>query len=144
MNPVLYILMRTDLDSLNDYPGKAVAQGSHATSLFEKRCVAIEAETFACAGICELFREWNGQSVGNGLSRGFGTTITKGAANASEIKRLVDEAERTNGVIGGVMEDPSYPVRDGSMTHLIPLVSCGYLFGDRKDLDKIAGHLPLY
>ena len=32
MTPVLYILMRTDMDSMN--PGKAMAQASHAGSTF--------------------------------------------------------------------------------------------------------------
>ena len=32
MTPVLYILMRTDLNSMN--PGKAMAQASHAGSAF--------------------------------------------------------------------------------------------------------------
>ena len=32
MKPVLYILMRTDMDSMN--PGKAMAQASHASNQF--------------------------------------------------------------------------------------------------------------
>ena len=32
MTPVLYILMRTDMDSMN--PGKAMAQASHASNAF--------------------------------------------------------------------------------------------------------------
>ena len=37
MEPTLYILMRNDLASMN--PGKAIAQGSHATNIFERELV---------------------------------------------------------------------------------------------------------
>ena len=54
---VLYILMRTDMDSMN--PGKAMAQASHASNAFVFRF-----------GKENLVKQWQGET-----QQGFGTVL---------------------------------------------------------------------
>ena len=55
MNPILYILMRTDMTSLN--AGKAMAQASHATNAFIQ-----ESERVDDPEINELVEMWSTQT----------------------------------------------------------------------------------
>jgi hypothetical protein len=127
----LYILMRTDMASLN--PGKAVAQGTHATNLFEKD-VRVLREGFPDAPNVIAYEAWLGD-------RGFGTAITLGVTGEN-LRSIVDKAIET-GCIAGVCTDPTYPLRDGDVTHLLNLDTCGYIFGRRDYLVEILGHLDL-
>lgn len=105
----LFIFMRSDLDSLN--PGKAMAQAAHAANQFWFNCVSGEAQ-----------QEWLDQA------KYFGTTIVLDADNYSwslhDLKNLFTASEGEFGVV----HDPTYPVKDGMTTHLIPLDTCAYLF----------------
>lgn len=121
--PVLYILMRTDMDSMN--PGKAVAQGSHATAQF-----------INTVGDNELFRAW--QQEGNW----FGTTITLGVTGW-QLEKLVEFAEDAD-YVTGLTVDPEYPLRDGSVLHLLPLPTCGYVFGDKDTLKILLSQFGLH
>lgn len=120
---VLYILMRTDLASLN--PGKAVAQGAHAAHLF--------VEAMGCSH--PRIAAWEG------ADRGFGTVVTLGVTE-QELDRVIDHAGAA-GFAADYVKDPTYPLRDGATTHLIPLTTCGYVFGDTLELFSILGHLEL-
>jgi hypothetical protein len=126
--PCLYILMRTDLASMN--PGKAVAQGSHATNLFENVMKHGTRSDFERA----LFDHWKGD-------RGFGTAITLSVDGTLLQQKLLAAVQA--GHVCGVCHDPTYPLRDGSVTHLIPLDTCGYVFGPKDDLASILGDLSL-
>jgi peptidyl-tRNA hydrolase len=122
--PYLYILMRTDLASMN--PGKAVAQGAHAANQFTDSVGVDE----------EQFKLWVGET-----NSGFGTTITLGVTGA-QLAHKVNLASLL-GFPAGVTHDPTYPLRDGAVTHLIPLDTCGYVFGFPDDLRAILGDLEL-
>lgn len=126
--PYLYILMRTDMASMN--PGKAVAQGSHATNLFENVMKHGTRSDFERA----MFDYWKGD-------RGFGTAITLSVDGTQLQQKLLDAVQE--GHVAGVCHDPTYPLRDGSVTHLIPLNTCGYIFGLKGDLASILGDLSL-
>jgi hypothetical protein len=127
----LYILMRTDMASLN--AGKAVAQGTHATNLFEKD-VRILREGFPEAPNVIAYEAWLGD-------RGFGTAITLGVTGET-LGSIVEQAIAT-GCIAGICTDPTYPLRDGDVTHLLNIDTCGYIFGNREYLAEILGHLEL-
>jgi peptidyl-tRNA hydrolase len=132
-DPYLYILMRDDLASLN--PGKAVAQGSHATLQFAfdllRRKAAVtdnSAATFVERTQFLLFDQWQ-----TSTPQGFGNTITKGVKG--DQLHPITQAVMRMGLFAGVTNDPSYPLQDGATLHLLSLNTCGYVFGDKSELD---------
>ena len=150
-NPILYILMRNDLQSLN--PGKAMAQASHATNLFMlDKNPAVQL----------LRKEWTKTTT-----QGFGTVLVL-AASLSQIKTAVKAAMKVSGMFptcGGLVVDPTYPYSVSAETaELIPIthdtlpriisgqtaslwrqdITCGYVFGDKGDLRTVIGNLPLH
>lgn len=157
MNPVLYILMRTDLATMN--AGKAMAQASHASNAFVKM-----AEGDLHEKRSELTDQWKKETP-----QGFGTVLVL-AATGSEIDTAV-EAARVNMFIAGKVMDPTYPYRvdSGEIANLIPTsldtvprpeiidpkapvtlyrneMTCGFIFGDKEELDalRIVSHLKLH
>lgn len=135
MTPVLYILMRTDLASMN--PGKAMAQASHASNAFVQH-----AEQTVGNSVPEQyanFDQWR-----NETPQGFGTVIVLGV-NELEMRTAVEVAQACD-LIAGVVHDPTYPLRDGETVHLIPLDTCAYVFGDKENpiLGKILGNFSLH
>ena len=105
----LYILMRTDLASMN--PGKGMAQAAHASNAF--------------------VHDWDGDEFVEGWQKqtpqGFGTTITLAVPSESALIDMVAIADAL-GYPAALVHDPSYPVRDGDVTHLLPIDTCGYVF----------------
>ena len=133
MTPVLYILMRTDLDSMN--PGKAMAQASHASNAFV-------AKVFAMNGTSHndnLYHAWNDETP-----QGFGTVLVLGVTE-SQMRTAVEVADQCE-FISDIIHDPTYPLRDGEVTHFIPLDTCAYVFGDKDDeiLQSILGNFDLH
>ncbi|WNL50631.1 peptidyl tRNA hydrolase [Ruegeria phage RpAliso] len=112
MNPSLYILMRTDMASMN--AGKGMAQAAHAANQFLRD--AADADDISVDTL-----PWEEQA------RGFGTTITLAVPTERAMKEAVDAA-RAEGFIAGVVHDSTYPLRDGKVTHLIPVDTCAYVF----------------
>ena len=106
----LHILMRTDMASMN--PGKGMAQAAHAANAF--------VHDWGESSECVL--DWQKQTP-----QGFGTTITLAVTNEEAMSDMIDIA-RALGYPSGIIHDPSYPVRDGEITHLIPINTCGYIF----------------
>jgi len=133
--PVLYILMRNDLDSMNS--GKAMAQASHASNAFvhhmhdKTRRISVENDM--------LFTKWTTET-----RQGFGTVIVL-TVNEHEMQSAIDVASRV-GLVAGVVHDPTYPLLDGDIVHYIPLDTCGYVFGNKDDtiLRTIIGNFPLH
>ena len=134
MTPVLYILMRTDMDSMN--PGKAMAQASHASNAFVSNAEPgynIDEE---------LFNAWQ-QST----PQGFGTVLVLGVTEA-QMRTAVSVAESfgVDRFPCDIIHDPTYPLQDGDTTHLIPVDTCGYIFGDKEDplLESILQNFELH
>ena len=109
MTPVLYILMRTDLDSMN--PGKAMAQASHAGSAFARN-----AEPGYNVDE-KLYEEWR-QST----PQGFGTVLVLGVTEV-QMRTAVQIAESfgVDRFPCDIIHDPTYPLQDGDTTHFIPI-----------------------
>jgi len=131
MTPVLYILMRNDLDSLN--PGKAMAQASHASNQF--------VHNIKEGGMIdyELFNMWS-----NETTQGFGTVLVL-SVNEAQLQSSIMMAEKHLSHCG-IVHDPTYPIQDGAVVHHIPLDTCGYVFGDKDDpvINAILGLFPLH
>jgi Peptidyl-tRNA hydrolase PTH2 len=124
-NPyVLVILMRQDMESMN--PGKACAQAAHAANCFGEK----NSESGP-------WNEW-------AEDRNFGTTLVYSctgqdidnlAANiAWSDKRVMDY---------DIIIDPTYPVRDGEVTHHVKIITCAYIFGRKNGLREITDEMEL-
>lgn len=153
--PVLYILVRTDLPSLNS--GKAMAQSSHASNAFLHRIdlgqtVSVEQSTLA--------RVWRSQTL-----QGFGTVLVL-AVNKEQMYSAVKIAGMM-GFLAETVTDPTYPyILDKEAANLIPIErdtaprtargdkvvlfrsedAVAYVFGDKNDLmlQAILGKFPLH
>ena len=128
--PALYILMRSDLDSLN--PGKMVAQGAHAANQF-----VFEMGRSEKRDLVRMLDQWQ-----TSTPQGFGVTLCLDVTG--EELPLVVEAAKRAGFAAGVTHDPSYPLRDGGVTHSLPLDTCGYVFGNKPDLGILLGQFDLF
>ena len=128
----LYILMRTDMASMN--PGKAVAQGAHAANMFHEIMVRRRTAKLKGDDSYKHFAKWQG-------NRMFGTTITLGVTLDQLIAKVTEA--RKNEFMADICHDPTYPLRDGDFTHLIPVDTCGYVFGSKEELYPILGDLEL-
>lgn len=132
----LFILMRSDLESLN--PGKMAAQATHAANDFQSQ--AQEIMKFE-------FKQWCGETDEPGCWKAgtFGTTIVLDGKTEEHITNAINDLDSFfEGVANfnsGIITDSSYPLKDGTFTHLIPLVTCAWIFVDRdlpqwKDYSK--------
>lgn len=146
MNPILYVLMRTDLDSLNS--GKAMAQSVHVGNAIEthfedemhKARLNNELDygnPTAKTRLHDSYWEWKRQT-----SQGFGTTIVLGGS-MSRIKTDIECLQKL-GFLAAVVHNPTYPLLDGKVTHLIPLDTCAYVFAPDKDDDFLRVVLNKY
>jgi len=144
MNPVLFVIMRTDLASMNS--GKAMSQACHAGNALETHFDATmqiaavssnESDREDAKTLSNAFYEWKRQTP-----QGFGTTITLGAS-MTKIKTDIEWLRR-NGFLAAIVHDPTYPLRDGDATHLIPLDTCAYVFAPDKDDEYLRIILDTY
>lgn len=131
---VLYILMRTDMDSMN--PGKAMAQASHASNafldLYEQEMQNIILSTSPQAEkINQHVTAWKNQS-----RQGFGTVLVLGG-KYEEIKQAVRISKQL-GYLADMVLDETYPLRDGETTHFFPVETCGFVFVEEKETDTTA------
>jgi len=97
MEPTLYILMRTDIADMN--PGKAIAQGSHATSDFEKWIRGIRAQPDQYGELIAEYDRWR-------EDRSFGRVIVL-EATLDQMVTVVQE-----NCFAGMTVDPTYPYRN--------------------------------
>lgn len=130
-NYIFYILMRNDLDSLN--PGKACAQAAHAANMLSEYYHRSDMSSYKEE--IECYNSWLGGP------RGFGTTIVLGC-NINELNEVLIRAD-LNEVINGRVFDETYPIKDGQVTHYIPLITCGFLFGAPSKIKSLIKNLNL-
>lgn len=124
--PVLYILMRSDLASLN--PGKAMAQATHAANAMVHRIK--HGGTVPSKHIKNLLTKWE-----NSTKQGFGTCLVLDCIDDSTILEAINQIlNNSNNAIADIINDPTYPIRDGDMTHYVSLNTCGYVFCDKNDM----------
>jgi len=109
----LYIVMRTDMDSMN--PGKAMAQAAHAGQLAENTLM-----------------EWDDGKNNFNEECGFMTTIVLEGSIDDVMSSYKDCIE--GGLYAGLVEDPTYPIKDGWVTHHVPVVTCCWCFVDKGNV----------
>lgn len=124
--------MRNDLDSLN--PGKAMAQAAHAQSVLDFHMMQQEDRSITK----QLYNEWKSEEGR------FGTTIVLGAS-IEQIEQLHERIDQIDcqGITIKRMIDPTYPIRDGEVTHLIPLHTCSIVLSSPAWVNLFA-ELELY
>jgi hypothetical protein len=98
MEPILYIIMRTDIPDMN--PGKLAAQAAHVASDFEHWVRHIEAQADQYSELLYHISEWRRGAIS------CGTTICL-SATEDEINKTID----STGFSGGFV-DPTYPWRN--------------------------------
>ncbi len=114
-NAVLYILMRTDMESMN--AGKGMAQAAHAANLFAHHWGGDDNTVTAGVGYMDWLREGGG----------FGTTIVLSVFGESELRYYLANAQQLGHPVGIIL-DKTYPIVDGCAIHSIPVHTCGYVF----------------
>jgi len=132
MEPRLYILMRTDMESMN--AGKGMAQAAHAANAFTATMDRLKRAN--CDGVTtevSAYMEWKAQT-----HQGFGTTIVLDAGTGEDLVEAIENA-KAFGFVADVLHDPTYPVRDGQVTHFIPVDTCGYVFAPEGEVHCLKG-----
>lgn len=109
-------------------PGKAMAQASHASNAFVKKAESTSVDISA----------WQ-----NSTKQGFGTVLVLETYDFIKTKADVSYLEEW-GYVADVVFDPTYPIRDGEITHYIPLETCAYVYTNNKDDDIIKNVLGKY
>ena len=127
---VLAILIRGDLVSMN--PGKAAAQACHAANVAVKELNK--------DGLDHLISAWEGK-------RGFGTTLTYQRqregdglvglkwSKIQEVLKWSDVVNKPEGFFSqgrGIVIDPTYPISDGGVDHIVSIETCAWVFGELK------------
>jgi peptidyl-tRNA hydrolase len=125
MIPLLYIIMRNDLASMNS--GKAIAQGSHAANAFVHQFHRWSQEQNSqgkseqLESLTKAFYDWE-----NSTQQGFGTVLVL-EGKMQNIEHTVNLFKAEN-YISSLVFDPTYPIVDGEVVHHIPLHTCAYIF----------------
>lgn len=133
VTPALYILMRTDMTSMNN--GKSDAHSGHAASAFAKFYYGQHIEQLNRSKQA-VHRDTAGMDAWHAATpQGFGTKLSMGV-DAYSMYKIVENATKL-GFAAEVVHDPEYPVTDGATQHLIPVDTCAYVFVPDKD-DPIA------
>ena len=137
-NPVindmyLYILVRTDMDSMGR--GKGTAQACHAANQFIDEHLVIPLLNGGKPDQQVLW--WRAQA------NGFGTTIALAVKDYNEMQKYVQLAVLM-GAKADLTVDPEYPLVDGDAFHIIPNVpTTAYIFGDKNVLKPLLENLSL-
>lgn len=149
--PVLYLLPRTDMESMN--PGKAMAHTAHAANAFVhemQRRIATD-DLPEGRGLRSLFEAWQAST-----SQGFGTTIVL-QATYEQAGTVVGACwpDSWTGIGSGWSKDPTYPyILSAEAAALVPETvdtlprvprpdgtvlmfrrenTCAWVFGDKND-----------
>jgi len=62
-----------------------------------------------------------------------------------DIESALENIARLNlPVVAGWVHDPTYPIRDGEVTHLIPLNTCAFVFGTKAECRDTCGGFELH
>lgn len=170
--PVLYILTRTDLPSMN--AGKGMAQASHASNafVFAQLKVMLKSPWKTVKDFVNVFIRGRFTEDANGFLRwvhstpqGFGTVLVL-AVNETQMRTAVQVA-RMLGFDGELVNDPTYPYQttaeiaglvDPELHTMPPIIkggmatlfrsedTCAYIFGDKNDkmLAAVVGNFPLH
>lgn len=140
-NATLYIIVRRDMASMT--PGRVAAMASHATSYMNK-CTNEYESTFRKTS--KVFNEWIQET-----DQEFGTAIILETHNWEAFKEgMYEEIEclctlGKKGELCGIVNDPTYAVRDGQIIHFLPVETCAFVLCDKgSNIQKVFEDLNLY
>lgn len=109
-NPILYILMRTDIPDM--VPGKGMAQAAHAANMFDNYISHTH----------PAYLEWAG-------SRHFGVTIVKAATSQQASEIFESRASLSSDTLMGTVVDESYPIKPvRGPTYTVEETTCWFVF----------------
>lgn len=129
----LYILVRTDMDSMGR--GKGSAQAAHAANQFT--------DDFIIMPLINKDEPREDVMAWRAEAGAFGTTITLAVPNLRALKDAV-KFSKLMGCPAAEVEDPEYPLVDGRAFHLIPnVVTTAYVFANKDFIKPILGHFDL-
>lgn len=120
LEPVLLILMRTDMDSMNS--GKAQAQACHVGSAL---ALCFEGDNDPSTAV-RLYEKWRKETA-----QGFGHVDVRDGVGYEELQQEVETANRA-GAIAELILDPTYPVKDGDVVHYVSIYTCAFVFCDKN------------
>lgn len=125
----LYILCRQDIGSMANNAGLLAAQATHSSNQ-----MVFEGFRYGTQEVLDLINEWQAQT-----GKGFGTAITL-SVDDKTLKQKIHLAQ-LSGIHAAITHDPTFPVRDGKVIHLVPVDTCGYILGRKGDCFDIVGDL---
>jgi len=131
--PILYILIRTDMDSLQG--GRIYPQVAHAASDFESLMrdeVPGQINIGDMTAIRSLFWAWKGHTQNQ-----FGTTIVLDGISLETFHELDEMMENSSIDVEYVSEhvvDERYKLEDGGAVHEVSVITGMYVFGKRGEL----------
>jgi hypothetical protein len=132
MTEKLYIIMRTDMDSMT--LGRTAAMAAHAANQF---VYDLEHKGNGNDALMKRYIAWKNQTNG-----GFGTVIVLDGYNQELIEDVLCRLEEPK-FFSGVVIDPEYGVRDGEFVHMVEnVMTCAYVFPIADDVGNLA-ELPL-
>lgn len=132
---ILYVLMRNDLKSMT--AGRAAAHAAHAANQLVYMAREIGEGTHDI-DYEKMLQEWEAGG------EGFGTTIVLAADMATIQDKIEQALAMDSALVGaGIVNDPTYPLRDGDTTHFISLDTCAYIFGRLAVVKPLLADLPL-
>lgn len=144
--PVVYLLMRNDLSTMND--GKAMAQSMHVGGALQNHMDRGTGMGDELEANFMLFKQWKEQT-----SQGYGTVLTL-EVNDTQMRWAVKVARMLGFTLSGFLIDPTYPyIVPTELAKLIPEEldteprvykgketvlfrseeTCAYIFGDKND-----------
>lgn len=122
---ICYVLMRTDLASMN--PGKAMAQSHHNYGAL-KRAVRDSRD----GELKKQYLAWQETT-----EQDYGTVIVLGGSG-DDIDWVLTDAKRSKArVVCGWVWDDKYPLWDGGALHTFRLNTNAFVFGTKKDCEAI-------
>lgn len=61
------------------------------------------------------------------------------------IQEALDDIRRFKlPVVAGWVHDPTYPIRDGEVTHTVPLNTCAFVFGTKAECENVCRDFELH
>lgn len=118
--PILYIIMRTDMASMNS--GKGMAQASHASNAFVNKANLNKKDISA----------WQ-----NETNQGFGTVIVLDGGKIADIEKKMSILWCMDNILADLVVDPTYPLIDGNAIHYLNIVTCAYVYADDSCMDQV-------
>ncbi len=145
----LYIWVRSDLASLT--PGKCAAQVAHAASQAAYQVIAIgnkDEQTQYREWEISAVREYDPKSIYiKDSHEGFGTTIVLDGLDPTTLNQIYYEHFGVSDITSafyGMVVDPSYPIRDGLVTHSVEALTCVWALLDEHNNSSFLKKYELY